>query len=95
MSVAGGSLCAVCGGVRRSGKAEESNPGGALPGASCGAHPAGPGDVHGLTGGHGGIPQGQQDPAAHGKSSKTLHLCRRAIVVLFSVLESTRMCLDE
>lgn len=95
MSVAGGSLCAVCGGVRRSGKAEESNPGGALPGTSCGAHPAGPGDVHGVSGGHGGIPQGQQDPAAHGKSSKTWSSCKRTIVVLFSVLHSTHVCLDE
>lgn len=59
---------AVRGGVRRGGTAEEPNPGGALPGAGGGADPAGPGDVHGVGGGHGRIPQGQQDPAAHGKS---------------------------
>lgn len=67
LSPAGGSLCALCGGVCRSGEAEESHSGGAFPGTCCGAHPAGPGDVYSVGGGHGWIPQGQQDPAAHGK----------------------------
>lgn len=64
---ADGSLCAVRGGVCWSGKAEESNLGGAFPGSCCGAYPVGPGDVHCVGGGHGRIPQGQQDPAAHGR----------------------------
>lgn len=68
-SAAGGSLRAVCGGVCRSGAAEEPNPGGAFLGSCCGAHPAGPGDVHRVRGGHGGIPEGQQDPAAHGRDA--------------------------
>ena len=56
----------MCGSVCRSGKAEESNPGGSFPGSCCGAHPAGVGDVHSVGGGNGRIPQGQQNPAAHG-----------------------------
>lgn len=68
LSPAGGSLRALRGGVRRGGEAEESHPGGAFPGSRCGAHPAGPGDVYSVGGGHGRIPKGQQDPAAHGKS---------------------------
>lgn len=67
---ADGSLCAVCRGVCRSGEAEESNPGGAFPGACCGAHPPGPGDVYSVSGGHGRIPPGQQDPAAHGENER-------------------------
>lgn len=60
----------MCGGVCRSGKAEESNPGGPFPGPCRGAHPAGPGDVYSVGGGHGRIPQGQQDPAAHGEDDR-------------------------
>ena len=68
LPAADGSLCAVYRGVCRSGEAEESNPGGAFPGSCCGAHPAGPGDVYSVSGGHGRIPPGQQDPAAHGEN---------------------------
>ena len=59
-------MCAVRGGVRRSGASEEPDPGGSVPGPGRGAHPTGAGDVHRVPGGHGGLSEGQQDPAAHG-----------------------------
>lgn len=67
-----GSLCALCGSLRRSGKAEESNPGGSLSGSCCSAHPAGSGDVHGVCGWHGRIPERQQNSAAHGEDDAAL-----------------------
>lgn len=59
LSTAGGALCALRGGVRRGGEAEESNPGGPVPGPCCGAYPSGTGDVHRFCGGHGGLSPGQ------------------------------------
>lgn len=53
--------------VCRSGEAEESHPGGGVFGSCCGPHTAGSRHVHCVCDGYGGIPQGQQDSAAHGE----------------------------
>lgn len=66
------SVCAMCRSVCRSGEAEESNPGGGFSGSCRGPHTAGTCHVHCVCDGNGGLPQGQQDPAAHGEG---LRMC--------------------
>ena len=94
LSPADGSLRAVCGGVCRGGTAEESNPGGAVPGSCRGPHPAGPGDVHRVGGGDGRIPPRQQDPAAHGRDESTSHVFF-FLVFIYSIQSGFSTCAGE